>query len=422
VTSWIDIVGAEHVASGAAGDAVDGVVPAWVVRPGSVAEVQACVRAAADGGTALVARGLGGHVEVGAMPRRLDAVLALDRLDRVLDHQAGDMTVTVEAGCPLVRLGATLEGGGQWLPIDPPRSDVTTVGGLIAANLSGPLRASQGRVRDLLIGLRTVGADGALVAGGGRVVKNVAGYDLPKLHVGALGTLGVIVEATFKVRPRPEREEAVVVACRSVGIAADTALALQASPASPFWLEVAGPGGLPEGPGDGAAVVVGLAGIADEVDEGRRTISANARARGLGVVPVADGAALRARLGAFSVEPAAAVLRAAMLPTGIAEFMGAVANRGCASGAALRCLAHAASGVVRVAVPDGAAVPSLVSALRPGLEARGGSLVVERTQPSVKREVDVWGDPGPGLDLMRGVKRAFDPAGLFAPGRFVGGI
>jgi glycolate oxidase FAD binding subunit len=422
VSPWADIVGAAHAAAGTAGDAIDGVVPAWLVRPGSVAEVQACVRAAADAGAALVTRGLGGHVDVGAVPRRLDVVLALDRLDRVLDHQAGDMTVTVEAGCPLARLATTLEGGGQWLPTDPPRSDVTTVGGLVAANLSGPLRASQGRVRDLLIGIRTVGADGALVAGGGRVVKNVAGYDLPKLHVGALGTLGVIVEATFKVRPRPEREEAIVIACRSVGIAAETALALQASPASPFWLEVAGPGGLPEGPGDGAAVVVGLAGIAAEVDDGRRTITASARARGLGVVPVADGAALRERLSAFAVEPAAAVLRATMLPTGIADFMAAVVTRGRESGAALRCLAHAASGVVRVAVPDGAAVPSLVSALRPGLEARGGTLVVERAQAGVKRQVDVWGDPGPGLDLMRGVKRAFDPAGLFAPGRFVGGI
>src|SRR5439155_13006439 len=134
----------------------------------------------------------------GAPPARLDAVLRLDRVARVIDHQPGDMTVTVEAGCPLATLAEVLGAAGQWLPLDPPRADATTVGGLVAADLSGPLRASQGRVRDLLLGVRVVGADGVLVSGGGRVVKNVAGYDLPKLHVGALGTLGVIVEATFK--------------------------------------------------------------------------------------------------------------------------------------------------------------------------------------------------------------------------------
>src|SRR5581483_5032917 len=140
-------------------------------------------------------------------------------------------------GCPLAALGRVLAGAGQWLPLDPPRADATTVGGLVAADLSGPLRASQGRVRDLLLGIRTIGADGALVAGGGRVVKNVAGYDLPKLHVGALGTVGVIVEATFKVRPRPACEEAVVLACPQVRAAADAALAVRDA-AEPLWLEI----------------------------------------------------------------------------------------------------------------------------------------------------------------------------------------
>src|SRR5947208_16886250 len=152
----------------------------------------------------------------------------------------------------------------MWQVLVTPRPEETTGGGLVAANLSGPLRASQGGVRDLLIGLRVVNADGAVVAGGGRVVKNVAGYDLPKLHVGALGSVGVIVEATFKVRPRPPVEEAVVIAARSVEAAAEAALGVLASEVAPLWLEVGGPGALPEGPGDGAAVVVGLAGIAEE--------------------------------------------------------------------------------------------------------------------------------------------------------------
>src|SRR5206468_9287047 len=266
--------------------------PACVVRPGSVAEVQECVRAAARARASLVVQGLGAHLSVGAPPARLDVVLGLDRLARVIDHQAGDMTVTVEAGCTLVALANTLATGGQWLPLDPPRADATTVGGLIAANLSGPLRASQGRVRDLLLGIRVVGADGALITGGGRVVKNVAGYDLPKLHVGALGTVGVIVEATFKVLPRPPAEEAVVVACRSAREAADAALAVRDSDAAPLWLEVAGAGGLPEGPGEGAAAVVGLGGIGEEIAEARACVQRIAASLGLRAVPVAGGAAL----------------------------------------------------------------------------------------------------------------------------------
>jgi glycolate oxidase FAD binding subunit len=419
VSPWTDIVGAAHVAPGAAADAVDGAVPACVLRPGSVAEVQACVRAAADRRAALVARGLGAHLDLGAPPARLDAVVSLDRLGSVVDHQAGDMTVTVEAGCPLPVLDGVLARAGQWLPLDPPRRERTTVGGLVAANLSGPLRASQGRARDLLIGIRVVGAEGALVAGGGRVVKNVAGYDLPKLHVGALGTLGVIVEATFKVRPRPGREEAVVIAAPSVEAAADAALAVRAGEVEPFWLELVGPGALAEGPGEGAAVVVGIAGIPAEVEHARARTTALARGRELRAICVTDGASLRARLANFAVEPAAAVLRAAMLPTEVGEFMARVMARTRALGASARSLAHLTSGVVRIAVAPPDAVAPLVAALRLALEARGGCLVVERALPAVKAGLDVWGDPGPGLGLMQRVKAAFDPSGLFSPGRLL---
>jgi glycolate oxidase FAD binding subunit len=422
VSRWGELVGAEHVSRGGPRDAVDGVVPAWIVRPGGVAEVQACVREAAAEGAALVASGLGAHLDLGVPPSRLGVVLKLDRLARVVDHQAGDMTVTVEAGCPLGVLAGALSASGQWLPLDPPRPGSTTAGGLVAANLSGPLRASQGRVRDLLIGIRTVGADGALVSGGGRVVKNVAGYDLPKLHVGALGTAGVIVEATFKVRPRPGREEAVVIACRSVEAAGEAALAVMAADAPPFWLELAGPGGLPEGPGDGAAVVVGLAGIPEEVEQGRARVMELARARGLGALVVPDGAGLRTRLADFSVEPATAVLRAGVLATEVGRTIASATARGRTSGVALRCLADVASGVVRIVVPRADAVAPLVAAFRAELEARGGSLVVERAGPALKADLDVWGDVGPGLGLMRRVKAAFDPAGILAPGRFVGGL
>jgi len=213
------------------------------------------------------------------------------------------------------------------------------------------------------------------------------------------------------VRPRPEREEAVVVACADVDDAAEAALAVLDTPLPPLWLEVAGPGVLM----DRAAVAVGVAGIAAEVAAAHAAVAAAVRGRS--VSAVLEGAALRARLGALAVEPGAAVLRAATLPTDVGRVMGALARA-----ARVRCVAHAASGVVRAVFGDAGDLARTVQMLRPDLEARGGSLVIERGVPAAKTGVDPWGSPGPALALMAGVKRAFDPDGLLAPGRFVGGL
>jgi glycolate oxidase FAD binding subunit len=382
---------------------VAGVAPGRVVDVASIDEVQAVVRA----GGALVATGRGAHLDVGAPPRRMDTLLRVGGLARVVAHEAHDMTVTALAGCPLDALARTLDAAGQWLPLDPPAFADTTIGGLVAANLAGPLRASQGTVRDLLIGITVVGADGALVRGGGRVVKNVAGYDLPKLHVGALGTLGIVVEATFKVRPRPEREAAVVLRTSTPG---EIALAVRDT-FDPLWLEA---GTLADGPG----VAVGIGGIAPEIDAARRTLESLARARGVELRWIDDGAALRRDLADFAIAPAAAVLRASVLPADIPWAMARVA----ALAGAVPVLAHVANGVVRARLDDAPTVARAVERLRPEIESRGGFLVVERARPEVKAGIDLWGHPGEGLALMRGVKAALDPSGIFAPGRFVGGI
>jgi glycolate oxidase FAD binding subunit len=421
VDVWAGIVGAEFARAGTATDAVDGIVPVSVVRPASVDEVQSVVRAAASSGSALVATGLGGHLDIGAPPRRVDVLVRLDRLDGVRDHQPADMTVTTEAGCSLARLDALLTTAGQWLPLDPPRPEATTAGGLVAANLAGPLRASQGTVRDLLLGLRVVGADAALVASGGRVVKNVAGYDLSKLHVGALGTVGVIVEATFKVRPRPAREEAVVIACRSAREAGDTALAVRDA-VEALWLEAAGSHALPDGPGAAAAVVVGIGGCPEEVLAVSARVRQVAATLGLTALAVEGGARLRIRLGTFGVEPAAAVLRVGTLPTEVGTVMEAAEVAARAAGSDVRCLAHAANGVVRVAVADARAIGAVLAALRAAVAGHGGSAVVERATAAAKTGLDVWGVDGPSLGLMRRMKDTFDPSGVLAPGRFVGGI
>jgi len=389
---------------------VDGVTAAEIARPADVDAVREIVRAAARAGKTIVATGLGAHLDVGAPPQRVDVLLELGALDRIVDHEAADMTVTVQAGCSLVRLDETLAAAGQWLPLDPPASERTTVGGLIAANLSGPLRASRGTVRDWLIGLRTVDATGALVSGGGKVVKNVAGYDLPKLHVGALGTLGVVVDATFKVQPRPEREAAAVFPTATAVDAAAIALAVR-DRFDPLWLEA---GTLD----DGVGAAVGIAGIAAEIAAAREMLEAIARGEHRELRWLDDGARLRRTLADFPVRRPATVLRASVLPTDV----GATMTRLRELAGDVPVLAHVANGVVHAQLADPSNVSRVLVELRRELAGRGGFVVVERAGPDVKAGLDVWGDPGEGLALMRRVKETFDPHATFAPGRYVGGL
>src|SRR5713101_4660140 len=161
--------------------AIDGREPQEVIFAESVAHVSEIVRVANEGRLAVAPVGRGAFLHLGGIPRRYDLALSLQRLDRIVDYQPPDMTVTVEAGMTLAQLQGLLGEHGQWLPIDPPLPEQATIGGIVATNLSGPARLSQGTIRDFLIGLRVVQADGTVIKGGGRVVKNVAGYDLPKL-------------------------------------------------------------------------------------------------------------------------------------------------------------------------------------------------------------------------------------------------
>src|SRR5437763_1191827 len=175
---------------------------ASVVEPGSVDEVATLLRDASRDGLAVIPRGGGTKLDWGRPPRRADLVLSTVRLDRVLEHAWGDMTATVEAGCTVARLQHALAEHGQRLACDPLWPERATIGGILAASDNGPLRARFGALRDLIIGVTLVLADGTVAKSGGKVVKNVAGYDLPKLATGSFGTLAVITQAVFRLHPR----------------------------------------------------------------------------------------------------------------------------------------------------------------------------------------------------------------------------
>lgn len=426
---WRDCLGADAVD---ASDAVyrfaaAGAVPPCVLEPASSAAVVAAVQTARAAGLALVPAGQATHLGIGCPPRRYDAALSTRRLDRIVAHDAADMTITAEAGVTLAALARALASERQCLPLDPPRADDMTVGGLVAADRSGPLRFAYGKVRDWLIGVTVVSADGTLVHGGGRVVKNVAGYDLPKLFTGSFGTLGVIVETTFKVRPMPERDALFVWPAATLEQALAHAVTALGSPVFPVLIEAVNePAAESLGLDAGACLLIGCAGAAAHLDEQERRMRVLSDGAAQRLSDERAGA-LRRALSDFS-QPASddgLVARLSALPTVLAALLPQVETAAAARRIVAEICVHAGSGVAWcqfLGAPGPQVLAELADWLRAAARGRGAWAVYETLPPALRGRVDPWGFSAPALHLMEGVKRALDPAGMFSPGRFVGGI
>ena len=428
------IVGAPHVLTGVdcSPYVVEGRAPEAAVFPGTKEEVAAVVALAGQAGVPVTPWGAGTKMAIGSPPSRIGLVLGLKRLDRILEHEPGDLTVTVEAGLTLEALQAALGKRGQWLSLDPLSADGATLGGILASNASGPRRHLYGTARDLVIGLTVIAADGSVVRGGGKVVKNVAGYDLPKLYIGSFGTLGVLVEATLKLRPRPDVDRLVVARFARLEDAGAAARAVAGSDLIPSALELVDGEALRRlGHGGAAALLIGLDGIAEQVDWEIAELARLLGPLGLGETTVLDGAArdeawrALARLGCAGVGDAAAVMRWAVLPTRVAELMAAGAAAARRSGLTAALTAHAGAGVVTAILsgrPDTDAVVATLGGWRDLVNRMDGQAMVEWAPLAVKERVAVWDAPGPTLRLMKGIKERLDPRGILNPGRFVGAI
>jgi len=225
-----------QVRPASAADAVAGVVPRYVAAPADVSEAGALLRAAADLGLAVVPRGTGSRLHWGYPPARCDLVLETARMDRIVEHASGDLVATVQAGVRLGQLAEVLGGAGQRLALDPPGGG--TVGGVLATAAAGPLRLRYGMPRDLLIGITVVRADGTVARAGGKVVKNVAGYDIGKLFSGSRGTLGLIAQATFRLHPLAAGTAYVAAECATLGDASGVIATAMESAASPVSVEL----------------------------------------------------------------------------------------------------------------------------------------------------------------------------------------
>ena len=342
-------------------------------------------------------------------PSQVDAAISMARMAQVISYEPDDMTAVVGAGITLSALDAALGRHGQHLPVDPAFPEQTTVGAMLGAAQSGPLRLSAGTARDFLIGVQFAGHSGRIVRGGGRVVKNVAGYDLMKVMIGSFGTLGIITEAILKVRPLPEVYA--IALSYHAGLPGAFAAGFELHDALPLLhLELLTPRVQTPMSRDGQFLLAaGVGGnrrdVDYQVDEIRKALP--------GTVVLEGGDAQKFYR----------VVRDAELPEAPVKVQLSVMPRGlpaCLDALDLDFRAHVGSGVAQVALDGDAAA---AASLRRAAAQAGGNLRVLSLDPSLRGTVAFFDEPGAGaMKLMRGLKAAFDPVGIFNPGCFVGGI
>jgi glycolate oxidase FAD binding subunit len=422
-----DIAGAPHVLrapDALASYAVDGVIPAAVVRSGSADEVSRVLALATVEGLAVIPRGAGTSQGLGNPPRRFDVALDLGRMTAVRDYVPEDMVATVEAGMTLGGLAAHLAPHGQMLALDPPGGNARSVGGVLATHASGPRRFRYGTPRDLLLGARFVQADGTTTWGGAKVVKSVTGYDVPKLLVGSLGTLGVLVEATLRLHPMPPMSRSWRLGFSGSAGARDFLAALLDSPLQPDRAALldAGAAGRIGLTTDPIALLLSISSVAEAVEAQGQGLERLAAAHGgqSEVLPESTWS----RLGLSVAAPA--IFRAVCEPRRLLDWASEARDSARRLGVDLALLGQPGHGVLQMSLwggDEGRLAREVALPLRRALEAEGGSLVVERGPVGLKAECEVWGSIEPSvLDIMKRIKTEFDPGSVLSPGRFVGGL
>jgi glycolate oxidase FAD binding subunit len=410
--------------------AIDGRVPSLLIKPRTGEETSKIIKIIAQYQLKLLPRGGGTQLHQGGQPGDIDILLETTAVNRLLEHEAPDLTCHVEAGMTLGQLQEHLAIKGQQLALDPPNAESATIGGLLATNASGPKRLRYGSARDLVIGLKVVQADGEITRSGGRVVKNVAGYDLNKLYIGSYGTLGVIIEANFKLHPIPHHEKTLLFTFTRCEEAMDTAIALIQSPLLPCAIELIAQGERARSlfrsafPDNGYTLAVDFENstiaMARQINETHKIANAHHPFDSNEL----EGHEQKRFWQTVRQQMQGTLTCKICLPISrTASYIHEMENICQQQRLTATIVAHAGNGILYAELSPYNQEKQIVTAiaeLRQLAQTFKGSLVVECCPTQVKQQLSVWGEPRSDFYLMQRIKQQFDPRGLFVSGRYLG--
>ena len=421
---------------------LDGCIPNAVVLPASVQEIQDVLQFAVEQNVSVIPAGAGTKLGIGNLrPQSPFLVVATKRLNSVLEYEPADLTVTVETGIRLAELQSELAKHRQYLALNPPYADRCTLGGIIATNTSGSLRLRHGTARNQVLGLKVVHANGTVVKSGGKVVKNVAGYDLNKLYIGAFGTLGIITEVALKLSPIPTRQAMLGAQFQDLQNAVNTGLNIVRSQMLPMFVNlfINSDTRYTETETHGSdttekrkpTLVTGFGGDPETVTWQLAQCQEIMEQNGAMGVTTVEGESehrLQETIQEFSAdngETDRVIAKVNLKRTGIAEFAGQVIEASWHRD--FQMMAMLGNGMLYITIPlapetDFQHLAEVLTQLRQSALAAQGNLIIETAPPELKQHIDVWGPVGDTLSLMKQVKAKFDAGGLLNPGRFVGSI
>lgn len=437
------VVGARRVVTNPAACAafgVDGLYPGAAVYPRTPEDVAAILSIASSWGLAVIPIRNGTKVSAGNIPSRYDIALCLKELNQVWHYEPDDLTISVEAGMKFGDLQHFLSRNGLWLPLDPPGGSLASVGGILATNASGPLRIHYGAARDMVLGMRFVTADGKIIKTGGRVVKNVAGYDLSKLMIGSFGTLGVIVEVSFKLFPLPSRRQTLVFSAASLETFRQLRRAILASPLTPLRMSLLNSPARDLAKGQSPLderessyqLWVEVGGSEGVLRRSEQILSGFGARAGCEPVRLDESNACEgwdciADYTKWTAGPGQdhPVLKATLPIASIEKFLEAVYQESEQEDCRVASFAQPGTGAVLLcilAAKGDARVATFVSRLRAVATRLEGGLTILLGPTALKQHVDSWGSSPTDLESMRKLKLTLDPSGILSPGRFVGGL
>lgn len=401
-----------------------GTPPSCIVYPNTEAELAEVIGCAHDNNWRVLPCGSKSKLSWGGLVENVQLIVSTERLNQVIQHAVGDLTVTVEAGANFTHLQDTLAKAGQFLALDPAAPESATIGGIVATADSGSLRQRYGGVRDQLLGITFVRADGQIAKAGGRVVKNVAGYDLMKLFTGSYGTLGIITSVTFRVYPLPPSSQTVVLTGAADAIA-QASTTLRSSALTPTAADLLSSQLVARlGIGKGLALIARFQSMTESVKQQSTRLLEVGQQLGLqGAIYSAGDESnlwqkLRAEMRASTTKPVI-TCKIGVLPSTAQATLTQLDSIAPEIGLGL---IHSGSGLGLLRLETDAEMLETILKMRSHCQSQGGFLTLLQAPISLKQQLDVWGYAGNALDLMRRIKQQFDPQNILSPHRFVGGI